>query len=54
MPGVESNFAVKIVKTGTYYGVFEYGVDPLLVTETMGIEQPRAWKKWPPIPHRPE
>lgn len=41
---------MKIDKTGVYFGVFEFGDDPSVVTKIMGVEPSRSWVKGEPIP----
>lgn len=37
-------------ETGTYFGVFEFGNDPSIVTKIMGIAPSRSWVKGASIP----
>ena len=36
-------------KAGVYFGVFEFGDDPSVVTKIMGVEPSRSWIKGEPI-----
>ena len=40
-------------ETHTFFAVFDFGDDPSVVTEIMGIEPTKAWCKGDPVPNHP-
>jgi uncharacterized protein DUF4279 len=43
-----------MAEAGLYFGVFELGQDPEVVTQSLGLIPTRTWRKGDPTPGRPD